>query len=92
MKFSKVVIKVQLLTSSCVYPARSLKTLHPHIMHVIITGFPHTGFSSAYCLFQVEMALEQKVKEIHTQNAQLQEIFLNLSKGQEEVKAPITRA
>ena len=39
-----VVAKIQLLTSFCVYPARSLKTLHPYTMHHIMTDFPHTGF------------------------------------------------
>ena len=37
------------------------------------------------------MALEQTIKDIQAQNAQLQEIFLNLSQGQEEVKALLTR-
>ena len=37
------------------------------------------------------MALEQTIKDIQTQSAQLQEIFLNLSKGQEEVKALLSR-
>ena len=37
------------------------------------------------------MALEQTIKSIQIQNAQLQEMFLNLSKGQEEVKALLTR-
>ena len=37
------------------------------------------------------MALERTVEDIQTQNAQLQEMFLNLSKGQEEVKALLTR-
>ena len=37
------------------------------------------------------MALEQTIKGIQAQNAQLKEMFLNLSKGQEEVKALLTR-
>ncbi|CAI8614470.1 unnamed protein product [Vicia faba] len=37
------------------------------------------------------MALERTVKDIQDQNAQLQEMFLNLSLGQEEVKALLTR-
>ena len=37
------------------------------------------------------MALEQTLKGIQAQNDQLQEMFLNLSKGQEEVKALLTR-
>ena len=37
------------------------------------------------------MALEQTIKDIQIQNVQLQEMFLNLSKGQEEVKALLTK-
>ena len=37
------------------------------------------------------MALEQTIKDIQAQNAQLWEMFLNLSKGKEEVKALLTR-
>ena len=33
------------------------------------------------------MALEHTVQDLHTQNDQLQDLFLNISKGQEEVKA-----
>ena len=36
------------------------------------------------------MALERTVKDIQDQTAQLQEMFLNLSLGQEEVKALLT--
>ena len=36
------------------------------------------------------MALERTVKNIQDQTAQLQEMFLNLSLGQEEVKALLT--
>ena len=38
-----------------------------------------------------KMDMEQTVKGIQAQNTQLQEMFLNLSKGQEEVKAFLTR-
>ena len=37
------------------------------------------------------MSLERTVEDIQAQNAQLQEMFLKLSKGQEEVKALLTR-
>ena len=37
------------------------------------------------------MALERTVEDIKAHNAQLQEMFLNLSQGQEEVKALLTR-
>ena len=33
------------------------------------------------------MALEQTVQDLQTQDAQFKEMFLNLSKGQEELKA-----
>ena len=55
-------------------------------MHHIMTSF-------LICLLfiSVEMALEQTIKDLQTQNAQLQEMFLKISKGQEEVKALLTR-
>ena len=37
------------------------------------------------------MALEQTVKELQAQNAQFQEMFLNLAKGQEDLKALILK-
>ena len=37
------------------------------------------------------MALEQTVKELQEKNAQFQEMFLNLAKGQEELKALFNR-
>ena len=37
------------------------------------------------------MALERSVKDIQDQTAQLQEMFLNLSLGQEEMKALLTK-
>ena len=37
------------------------------------------------------MALEQTVKELQAQNAQFQQMFLNLAKGKEEMKALITK-
>ena len=36
------------------------------------------------------MALEQTVRDLQTQDAQFQEIFLNLSKWKEELKALLT--
>ena len=38
------------------------------------------------------MALKHTIKDLQTQNAQLQEIFLNLSKGQEELKALLIKS
>ena len=37
------------------------------------------------------MALEQTVKELQAQNAQFQEMFLNLAKGQEDLKALVLK-
>ena len=51
-----------------------------------------TRLSDTSVLFiSVDMALERTVEDIQAQNAQLQELFLNLSQGQEEVKALLTR-
>ncbi|CAI8596091.1 unnamed protein product [Vicia faba] len=72
-------------------PREILENIHSHIMHYIMTGFPLSGFLILLLFISVEMALERTVKDIQAQNAQLQEMFLNLSKGQEEVKALLTR-
>ena len=37
------------------------------------------------------MALEQKVKDIQTQNAQFQQMIMDLAKGQEELKSLIVK-
>ena len=37
------------------------------------------------------MALEQTVKELQAQNAQFQQMFMDLDKGQEELKTLITK-
>ena len=60
-------------------------------MHHIMTSFSHTCILIFLLFISVEMALEKTIKDIQDQNAQLQEMFLNLSKGQEEVKALLTR-
>ncbi|XP_050874331.1 transcription factor ABORTED MICROSPORES isoform X1 [Lathyrus oleraceus] len=44
------------------------------------------GFGPVLSLYR-KMDLEQIVKDLHAQNAQLQKMILNLSKGQEELKA-----
>ena len=38
------------------------------------------------------MALEQTVRNLQVQDAQFKEMFLNLSKGQEELKALLTES
>ena len=44
-----------------------------------------------FSLFISAMALQQDNQDLRAQNAQLQEMFLNLSQGQEEIKALLTR-
>ena len=39
----------------------------------------------------VEMALEQTVKDLQAQNAQFQQMLLNLAKGQEDLKTLFTK-
>ena len=60
--------------------------MHPH--H---DRFSLSGFLILLLFISVEMALERTIEDIQAQNAQLQEMFLNLSKGQEEVKALLIR-
>ena len=43
-----------------------------------------------FSLFTTTMALQQDNKDLQTQEAQFMEMFLNLSKGQEELKALLT--
>ena len=63
--------------------------MHLHTYHCI-TGF-HNRFLIFSLFISAEMALEQTVKDLQTQNAQFQEMILNLAKGQEELKALITK-
>ena len=56
-----------------------------------MTGFSPSGLFIFLLFISIEMALEKTIKDIQAQNTQLQEMFLNLSKGQEEVKALLTR-
>ena len=65
---------------------KSLKSLHTHpiIMHTI-TG-TITGFSSSSLFISAEMSSDQAIKDLQTQNAQFQEMFLSLAKGQEDLK------
>ena len=65
--------------------------MHPHIMHHIMTYFSHPSILIFLLFISVETALELTIKDIQAQNAQLQEMFLNLSEGQEEVKTLHTR-
>ena len=56
-------------------------------MHHIMTGFSNTSLLIFLLFISVEMALEKTVIDLKAQNPHLQEFFLNLSKGQEELKA-----
>ncbi|KAL5077582.1 hypothetical protein RYX36_016566 [Vicia faba] len=56
------------------------------------TGISRACFLSFRCLFQQkEMALEQNIKDLQAQNAQFQQMFLALAKGQEDLKALILK-
>src|ERR1051325_7398698 len=51
-----------------------------------------TGFLIFLAIyFSREMALEQTVKDLQAQNAQFQEMFINLVQGQEDLKKLINK-
>ena len=62
-------------------------------MHIItLSRYFKTSLLSFRCLFQQkEMALEQTVKDLQAQNAQFQQMFLALAKGQEDLKTLIVK-
>ena len=61
-------------------------------MYHYISRYFKTSFLSFHCLFkQKEMDLEQIVKDLQAQNAQFQQMFLALAKGQEDLKALILK-
>ena len=70
-------------------------TLHQMLKYLIqgkiITVHGEEEYMINLLFISVEMALEQTIKSIQIQNAQLQDMFLNLSKGQEKVKVLLTR-
>ena len=43
------------------------------------------------CLFQADMSSEQSIKDLQAQNAQFQQMFVTLEKGQEDLKALILK-
>src|SRR3954470_17124179 len=53
--------------------------------------FPIMGFSSFLAVYFSIMNLEQSVKDLQAQNTEFQALILNLSKGQEELKAMLTK-
>ena len=72
-------------TNFLVYPARSLKTLHACHTHHCITGILVAGHLP-FSLFISAMAFQQGNQGLHAQETQFREIFLSLSKGQEELR------
>ena len=58
-------------------------------MHTI-TG-TITDFSSSSLVISAEMSSDQAIKDVQAQNAQFQELFLSLAKGQEDLKALILK-
>ena len=83
MKFLQSSYKI--LTNFSVYPARSLKTLHAYHTHHCITGILVAGHLP-FSLFISAMASQQDNQGLHAQETQFREIFLSLSKGQEELR------
>ena len=49
------------------------------------------GFSSPSLFISVKMSSEQSIKDLQTQNAQFQQMFITLAKGQEDLKALILK-
>ena len=43
------------------------------------------------CLFQADMSSEQSIKDLQAQNAQFQQMFVTLAKGQKDLKALILK-
>ena len=58
-------------------------------MHTI-TG-TITGFSSSSLFISAEMSSDQAIKDFQAQNAQFQQMFLSLAKGQEDLKTLILK-
>ena len=64
-----------------------------HIIHIItgtITG-TITGFSSSSLFISAEMPTDQAIKALQAKNAQFQEMFSNMAKGQENLKTLILK-
>ena len=56
-----------------------------------MTDFSLTGFLICLLFISVEMALEKTIKDLQAQNVQFQQMFLNLAKGQEDLKTLFTK-
>ena len=72
-------------------PQEILGSMHLHIMHCILTIFSFSGFLTPLLFISKEMALEQNIKGLQAQNTQLQEMFRNLFRRQEELKVLLAR-
>ena len=72
-------------------PCEILENMHPHIMHHIMTGFSHTCLLIFLLFISVETALKQNIKDLQAHNAQFQQMFVALAKGQEDLKAIILK-
>ena len=73
----------------------SLKSYHAHIipMHLItgtLTGFL-IFFVVYFSIMSSEPSTEQAIKDLQAQNAQFQELFMNLAKGQQHLKTFILK-
>ena len=68
-----------------------MKSLHAHLIIIhIITGAT-TGFSSSSLFISAEMSSNQVIKDLQAQNAQFQQMFISLAKGQEDLKVLILK-
>ena len=85
MQFLQPSYQTPILTSFFVYPARSLKTLHAY-MHIIALQVLLVTCHLPSSLFISAMASQQDNQGLHAQETQFREIFLSLSKGQEELR------
>src|SRR3954462_8617967 len=72
---------------------RFLKILE-NISFAFITShnrFPMMDFSSFLAVYFNIMTLEQSVKDLQAQNTAFQDLILNLSNGQDELKSILTK-
>ena len=89
MKFLQSSYQIQILTVSCL-PREILENI-AYIYHTYhcITG-TITGFSSSSlfisAIMSSETPIDQAIKALQAQNAQFQEMFLNLAKSQQDLK------
>ena len=93
MKYLQSSYRFSTLTSFSVYPARPLKSLHAcHTYHCITGTLSLQVTYLLRCLFQPivmnpESSAEQSIKALQAQNAQFQGLIMNLTQGQQDLKA-----